>query len=122
MTDDSRSDTSKFPWPPLAMYEQFRDAGGTPAAFFEQLQEAGDTAAASQAALFEELMSAGEPTQAPDLGELRRFSTGAAMFKTHVQSGGRITVPDAEREALGIDEGDLVQAIVIPLRREDDSS
>lgn len=38
-----------------------------------------------------------------------------AVFKTRVQKSGRISIPDAEREALGIDEGDLVQVIVIPL-------
>jgi bifunctional DNA-binding transcriptional regulator/antitoxin component of YhaV-PrlF toxin-antitoxin module len=40
-----------------------------------------------------------------------------AMFKTRVQSGGRISIPDAEREALDIDEGDIVQTVVIPLKR-----
>ena len=40
-----------------------------------------------------------------------------AVFKTRVQKSGRISIPDAEREALGIDEGDLVQVIVIPLQK-----
>jgi AbrB family looped-hinge helix DNA binding protein len=40
------------------------------------------------------------------------------MFKTTVQSGGRISIPEAERQALGIEEGDLVQVIVIPLSRK----
>ncbi|MFT4889284.1 MAG: bifunctional DNA-binding transcriptional regulator, partial [Halobacteriales archaeon] len=33
------------------------------------------------------------------------------------QSGGRISIPDAEREALDIEEGDIVQTIVIPVKR-----
>jgi bifunctional DNA-binding transcriptional regulator/antitoxin component of YhaV-PrlF toxin-antitoxin module len=47
-----------------------------------------------------------------------------AMFKTRVQSGGRISIPDAEREALDIDEGDIVQTVVIPIKRnrDDDSN
>jgi len=47
-----------------------------------------------------------------------------AMFKTTVQSGGRISIPEAEREALHIDDGDLVQVIIIPIerRRTKDSS
>jgi hypothetical protein len=47
-----------------------------------------------------------------------------AMFKTTVQSGGRISIPEAEREALDIDDGDLVQVIIIPIerRRTKDSS
>jgi hypothetical protein len=47
-----------------------------------------------------------------------------AMFNTTVQSGGRISIPEAEREALNIDDGDLVQVIIIPIerRRTKDSS
>jgi AbrB family looped-hinge helix DNA binding protein len=41
-----------------------------------------------------------------------------AMFKTTVQSGGRISIPEAERQALNIEEGDLVQVIVIPIERK----
>jgi bifunctional DNA-binding transcriptional regulator/antitoxin component of YhaV-PrlF toxin-antitoxin module len=40
------------------------------------------------------------------------------MFKTNVQTGGRISIPEAERQALGIEEGDLVQVIIIPLTRK----
>jgi bifunctional DNA-binding transcriptional regulator/antitoxin component of YhaV-PrlF toxin-antitoxin module len=46
---------------------------------------------------------------------------GSAVFKTRVQSGGRISIPDAEREALGIDEGDIVQTVVIPLTSGDNN-
>src|ERR671922_1693280 len=38
-----------------------------------------------------------------------------AMFKTTVQSGGRISIPEAERQALNIEDGDLVQVIVVPI-------
>ncbi len=41
-----------------------------------------------------------------------------AMFKTTIQSGGRISIPEAERQALKIDDGDLVQVIVIPIERK----
>ena len=40
-----------------------------------------------------------------------------AMFKTTIQSGGRISIPEAERQALKIDDGDLVQVIIIPIER-----
>src|SRR2546421_11125720 len=40
-----------------------------------------------------------------------------AMFKTTVQSGGRISIPEAERQALNIEEGDWVQVIIIPIER-----
>ena len=45
-----------------------------------------------------------------------------AMFKTTIQSGGRISIPEAERQALKIDDGDLVQVIIIPIERRKKSS
>lgn len=41
-----------------------------------------------------------------------------AMFKTTVQSGGRISIPEAERQALNIEDGDLVQVIIVPIERK----
>ena len=41
-----------------------------------------------------------------------------AMFKTTVQSGGRISIPEAERQALNIEEGDSVQVVLIPIDRK----
>lgn len=40
----------------------------------------------------------------------------SAIFKAKVGGQGRITIPEAEREALGIEPGDIVQVIVIPLK------
>ena len=42
------------------------------------------------------------------------FLTWSA-FKTTVGSNGRISIPEAERQALSMAEGDLVQVIVIPV-------
>src|ERR1044072_7268768 len=53
---------------------------------------------------------------------LQGFTNYNAMFKTTVQSGGRISIPEAERQALGIEEGDLVQVIVIPVAKKQKSS
>ena len=41
--------------------------------------------------------------------------TQFAMFKTNVQSGGRISIPEAERQTVGIEEGALVQVIIFPI-------
>jgi len=38
-----------------------------------------------------------------------------SAFKTTVGSNGRISIPEAERQALSMDEGDLVQVVVIPV-------
>ena len=36
-------------------------------------------------------------------------------YKTAVSSNGRISIPEAERNALDIEEGDLVQVIILPI-------
>ena len=41
--------------------------------------------------------------------------TGWGAYKTAVSSNGRISIPEAERKALGISEGDLVQVIILPI-------
>lgn len=53
---------------------------------------------------------------------LQGFTNYNAMFKTNVQSGGRISIPEAERQALGIEEGDLVQVIIFPLSKKNKKS
>ena len=44
--------------------------------------------------------------------------TGWATFKTGIGSNGRISIPEAERSALGLSEGDLVQVIVLPVSKK----
>jgi len=39
-------------------------------------------------------------------------------YKTSVGTNGRISIPEAERDALGLKEGDLVQVIVLPLEKK----
>jgi AbrB family looped-hinge helix DNA binding protein len=51
------------------------------------------------------------------LGSLNTFSRFGAVFKTSVQKAGRISIPEAERRALEIKEGDLVQVVVIPIKK-----
>ncbi len=87
-----------------------------PAMFANRMQEASEEAVEQQQQLFTQWMSGMNPNGGMGgLSQLSAMSMGAATFKTRVQSGGRISIPDAEREALGIDEGDIVQTIVIPL-------
>jgi hypothetical protein len=45
--------------------------------------------------------------------------TELGTFKSRVQRGGRVTIPDAERDALGIEEGDIVQTIVVKIDDSD---
>ena len=93
-----------------------------PALFTKQLQEASEDAVETQQELLAEFMSANTPMTSGGVPNLGAMSTGTAIFKTRVQSGGRISIPDAEREVLGIDEGDIVQTIVVPIKQSGDSN
>jgi AbrB family looped-hinge helix DNA binding protein len=48
---------------------------------------------------------------------LQTLTNFNAVFKATVQSNGRISIPEAEREALHIEDGDLVQVIIVPLEK-----
>ncbi|QSG04664.1 AbrB/MazE/SpoVT family DNA-binding domain-containing protein [Halapricum desulfuricans] len=92
MTDEDDS----FPWPPT------------------MFQEASEQAIEQQQEFLRSMMGGG--ASGMDMNQLGAMSQ-LATFKTRVQSGGRISIPDAEREALDIEEGDIVQAVVLPVKR-----
>lgn len=77
------------------------------------MQQASENAMEQQQQLMKQMFASGGMPSF-DMNQLGAMSQ-MATFKTRVQSGGRISIPDAEREALGIDEGDIVQAVVLPV-------
>jgi hypothetical protein len=85
-----------------------------PPAMFRAFQETSEQAVEQQAELFRNMIDGGAP--GVDMNQLGAMSQ-LATFKTRVQSGGRVSIPDAEREALDIEEGDIVQTVVIPVKR-----
>jgi hypothetical protein len=82
---------------------------------FKGMQEASEQALESQQEMMQQMFSAGG-MPGLDMNQLGAMSQ-MATFKTRVQSGGRISIPDAEREALDIEEGDIVQTVVLPVKR-----
>jgi hypothetical protein len=95
----------------------------------KNLQEAAEGATRQQQRMLQQVLSGGGMAGAaggaggessgglaPQLNAVSQTAT----FKTRVQSGGRISIPDAEREALDIEEGDIVQTVVIPVKRKRD--
>ncbi|MDY7081879.1 MAG: AbrB/MazE/SpoVT family DNA-binding domain-containing protein [Halobacteria archaeon] len=94
----------------------------TPASIFaKQMQEAGEQAVEQQTEMMKRMMGAGAGGSGGFgqlSNQLNAMSTGMATFKARVQSGGRISIPDTEREALGIDEGDVVQTFIIPVNTD----
>lgn len=87
-----------------------------PAMFTQGFQQAGEEALTRQQEFVKQLFGSDGSSMPSRLGAMSQM----AMFKTRVQSGGRISIPDAEREALDIDEGDIVQTVVIPIKRDRD--
>lgn len=57
------------------------------------------------------------PWQQSESSSIPGILTGWAAFKTGIGSNGRISIPEAERSALGLREGDLVQVIVLPVSK-----
>ncbi|MFC7133078.1 MULTISPECIES: AbrB/MazE/SpoVT family DNA-binding domain-containing protein [Salinibaculum] len=85
-----------------------------PPAMFEVFQETSEQAVEQQKKLLQQMLGGG--MSGMDMNQISALSQ-TATFKTRVQSGGRISIPDAEREALDIEEGDIVQTVVIPVKR-----
>jgi AbrB family looped-hinge helix DNA binding protein len=53
-----------------------------------------------------------------NIGQIMPNFMNWGAYKTSVGSNGRISIPEAERTALGLKEGDLVQVIVLPLEKK----
>jgi hypothetical protein len=95
----------------------------SPMQFATQLQEAGQEMTAKQMQAFNQLLSStANSSSGFDPTGFESVGMRMAMFKTRVQSGGRISIPDAEREVLDIDEGDIVQTFVIPIKQPSSDS
>jgi len=80
---------------------------------FKGMQQASESAMEQQQQMMKQLFASGGMPSF-DMNQLGAMSQ-MATFKTRVQSGGRISIPDAERDALGIEEGDIVQTVVLPV-------
>ncbi|MHA7647039.1 AbrB/MazE/SpoVT family DNA-binding domain-containing protein [Nitrosopumilus sp. S4] len=52
------------------------------------------------------------------IGQMLPSFMNWGAYKTTVSSNGRISIPEAERNALGLSEGDLVQVIVLPIAKK----
>ncbi|MWG34774.1 AbrB/MazE/SpoVT family DNA-binding domain-containing protein [Halomarina oriensis] len=95
-----------------------RDPMWPPALFAREFQEASEEALDRQQQYLRRVFDAnGMAGMADSVPSQLGAMSQLAMFKTRVQSGGRISIPDAEREALDIEEGDIVQTVVVPIKR-----
>lgn len=49
-----------------------------------------------------------------------RFFERNAIYKTNVQQAGRVAIPEAEMDTLGLEGGETVQVILFPIGENDD--
>ena len=53
-----------------------------------------------------------------NIGQMLSCFMNWGAYKTTISSNGRISIPEAERNALGLSDGDLVQVIVLPIAKK----
>ncbi len=53
-----------------------------------------------------------------NIGQLLTYFMNWGAYKTTISSNGRISIPEAERNALGLGNGDLVQVIILPIAKK----
>jgi hypothetical protein len=53
-----------------------------------------------------------------NIGQMLPSFMNWGAYKTTIGSNGRISIPEAERSALGLGVGDLVQVIVLPIAKK----
>ena len=53
-----------------------------------------------------------------NIGQMLPSFMNWGAYKTTISSNGRISIPEAERSALGLSDGDLVQVIILPIAKK----
>ena len=53
-----------------------------------------------------------------NIGQMLPSFLNWGAYKTTISSNGRISIPEAERNALGLNDGDLVQVIILPIAKK----
>ena len=52
------------------------------------------------------------------IGQMLPSFMNWGAYKTTISSNGRISIPEAERNALGLGDGDLIQVIILPIAKK----
>ena len=53
-----------------------------------------------------------------NIGQMLPSFINWGAYKTTISSNGRISIPEAERNALGLGDGDLIQVIILPIAKK----
>lgn len=86
----------------------------------DTLKEVSEKTKIAQSAMVENMSSMQNKSMNTmfNIGQMLPSFMNWGAYKTTVGSNGRISIPEAERNALGLGEGDLVQVIVLPIAKK----
>ncbi|MFB5633133.1 MAG: AbrB/MazE/SpoVT family DNA-binding domain-containing protein [Nitrosopumilus sp.] len=86
----------------------------------DTLKEVSDNTRQAQSNMMENMTSMQNKSMDTmfSIGQMLPSFMNWGAYKTTISSNGRISIPEAERNALGLGEGDLVQVIVLPIAKK----
>ncbi len=86
----------------------------------EALRGVSDSARQTQSNLMENMSSMQSKSMDTmfNIGQMLPSFMNWGAYKTTISSNGRISIPEAERNALGLSDGDLVQVIILPIAKK----
>ncbi len=86
----------------------------------ETLKGVSDTARKTQSNMMDSMSSIQSKSMDAmfSMGQMLPSFMNWGAYKTTISSNGRISIPEAERNALGLGDGDLVQVIILPIAKK----
>ncbi len=86
----------------------------------DTLKEVSDNTRQAQSSMMENMSSMQNKSMDTmfSIGQMLPSFMNWGAYKTTISSNGRISIPEAERNALGLGEGDLVQVIILPIAKK----
>ena len=86
----------------------------------DTLKEVSDNTRQAQSNMMENITSMQNKSMDTmfSIGQMLPSFMNWGAYKTTISSNGSISIPEAERNALGLGEGDLVQVIVLPIAKK----
>lgn len=86
----------------------------------ETLRGVSDSARRTQSNMMENMSSMQSKSMDAmfNIGQMLPSFMNWGAYKTTISSNGRISIPEAERNALGLGDGDLVQVIILPIAKK----
>lgn len=86
----------------------------------ETLREVSDNTRQAQSSMMQNISTLQNKSMDAmfNIGQMLPSFMNWGAYKTTISSNGRISIPEAERNALGLGEGDLVQVIILPIAKK----